>query len=148
MEEAGRRQAADTAAALARVARRSALLDHAHDAARDGDDRRAAELVEQAQQLDSTRREQLDERLTSFREQRHHRPCDAAAVAAPAEPTAARCSSPVTLSRRRRADRCRATDCGRVHRGGASTRRWSRHAAVPGLPVMVLASNRPMRVRV
>ena len=87
MEEAGRRQAADTAAALARVARRSALLDHAHDAARDGDYRRAAELVEQAQQLDPTRREQLDELLTSFREQAASPAVDAERAAAPAEPT-------------------------------------------------------------
>ena len=84
MEEAGRRQAADTAAALARVARRSALLDHAHDAARDGDYRRAAELVEQAQQLDPTRREQLDELLTSFREQAASPAVDAERAAAPA----------------------------------------------------------------
>ena len=66
------------------------LLDHAHDAARDGDYRRAAELVEQAQQLDPTRREQLDELLTSFREQAASPAVDAeraAAPAAPAEPT-------------------------------------------------------------
>ena len=101
MEEAGRRQAADTAAALARVARRSALLDHAHDAARDGDYRRAAELVEQAQQLDPTRREQLDELLTSFREQAASPAVDAERAAAPAEPTEPEpspLSSPVTLS--------------------------------------------------
>ena len=147
IEEAGRRQAADTAAALARVAHRSALLDHAHHAARDGDYRRAAELVEQAQQLDPTRREQLDELLTSFPEQAAPPAVDAERAAAPAEPT-----EPAELTSD--AEPAAAEPTGAAQPTAGESTGAARQlvdgvvtSAVPGLPAMVLASNRPMRVR-